>query len=444
MGGKPKKTHEQFKKELLEKRPDLEVLEEYKGARTKIKFKCLVCGTIFEATPDNMLRMKGCPNCKLEKISKAKRFGKENMQKELDKHYNGVLEILNGENTNKPIEVLCHDCGYKYKTQFYSLNNGNGCPNCMNGSFYILPPEIFFKRVAEQNPNVICKSEFTGVKNPMECECKVCHYEWTTSAGHLVGYKNTGCPKCNGFVTLTHEEYLEKLNSENPNVICKSIFVDSNTNLDFGCKICGYEWNTNPYHLIGVHKTFCPNCQRIKNGLANRKQQEVFEKEIKSINKHLALVSEYKTCHDYVDIMCDRCKYIFSRKPTSITGRKSLGCPFCDSKISSGERAILELLESNHIEYIHQMTYKDLLGVKEKLLSYDFYLPKYNLLIEFQGGQHEKPIDLFGGEEQFKIQQEHDKRKKEYAKLHNIKLLEIWYYDFDNITEILNKELGLS
>ena len=61
-----------------------------------------------------------------------------------------------------------------------------------------------------------------------------------------------------------------------------------------------------------------------------------------------------------------------------------------------------------------------------------------------EGGQHEKPIDLFGGEEQFKIQQEHDKRKKEYAKLHNIKLLEIWYYDFDNITEILNKELGLS
>ena len=78
------------------------------------------------------------------------------------------------------------------------------------------------------------------------------------------------------------------------------------------------------------------------------------------------------------------------------------------------------------------------------MLSYDFYLQQYNLLIEFQGKQHEQPIEYFGGEKTFKKQQEHDKRKREYAKQNNINLLEIWYYDFDNITEILNKELGLS
>ena len=49
---------------------------------------------------------------------------------------------------------------------------------------------------------------------------------------------------------------------------------------------------------------------------------------------------------------------------------------------------------------------------------------------------------FFGGEKQFEIQQEHDKRKQEYAKAHDIKLLEIWYYDNDNIEEILNKELN--
>ena len=35
------------------------------------------------------------------------------------------------------------------------------------------------------------------------------------------------------------------------------------------------------------------------------------------------------------------------------------------------------------------------------------------------------------------------KEKREYAKNHNIKLLEIWYWDYDNIEEILNKELDL-
>ena len=75
------------------------------------------------------------------------------------------------------------------------------------------------------------------------------------------------------------------------------------------------------------------------------------------------------------------------------------------------------------------------------LFALPFYLPKYNMLIEYQGKQHECAVEFFGGEEKFKIQQEHDKRKREYAKLNNFILLEIWYYDFDNIEEILHKIL---
>ena len=80
-------------------------------------------------------------------------------------------------------------------------------------------------------------------------------------------------------------------------------------------------------------------------------------------------------------------------------------------------------------------------GVNNGKLSYDFYLPQYNLLTEIQGIQHEKPIEIFGGEEQFKTQQEHDRRKREYAEKNGYKLLEIWYYDYDRIEEILNREL---
>jgi hypothetical protein len=47
-------------------------------------------------------------------------------------------------------------------------------------------------------------------------------------------------------------------------------------------------------------------------------------------------------------------------------------------------------------------------------------------------------------DEEFEYQQEHDKRKREYAEKHNIKLLEIWYWDFDNIETILKKELNIN
>ena len=46
-----------------------------------------------------------------------------------------------------------------------------------------------------------------------------------------------------------------------------------------------------------------------------------------------------------------------------------------------------------------------------------------------------------GTEEQFLKQQEHDRRKREYALNNDIQLLEIWYYDFNNIEDILNKNI---
>lgn len=75
-------------------------------------------------------------------------------------------------------------------------------------------------------------------------------------------------------------------------------------------------------------------------------------------------------------------------------------------------------------------------------------MPDYNLLIEYQGQQHEKPLQFHGIDfesalNNFVKQKEHDKRKREYANQNNINLLEIWYYDFNNIDNILKKKLTI-
>ena len=64
-------------------------------------------------------------------------------------------------------------------------------------------------------------------------------------------------------------------------------------------------------------------------------------------------------------------------------------------------------------------------------MSYDFYVEigDRKILIERQGEQHERPIEYFGGEEQFKIQQEHDRMKKNYAETNGFEFIEIWYYE---------------
>ena len=107
------------------------------------------------------------------------------------------------------------------------------------------------------------------------------------------------------------------------------------------------------------------------------------------------------------------------------------------------EKHTKQVLQKYNVKYIPQKEYKGLVGTKGGNLSYDFYLPDYNLLIECQGIQHEKWMEGWITKEGFEKQLEHDKRKREYAKQHNIKLLEIWYYDMDNIEDILIKELNL-
>ena len=120
---------------------------------------------------------------------------------------------------------------------------------------------------------------------------------------------------------------------------------------------------------------------------------------------------------------------------------KSCGC--LKQGKSSIEYKVNQYLDSHNMNYKSQYKFDTLRGVHDGYLSYDFYLPNHNILIECQGQQHEKPIEYFGGEEQFQKQKEHDKRKREYAEVNGYKLLEIWYYDYNNIDEILNKEISV-
>lgn len=139
-------------------------------------------------------------------------------------------------------------------------------------------------------------------------------------------------------------------------------------------------------------------------------------------------------------IICDKCGEEYSAYPNDFVNQGTR-CPNCES--SKGEAVIKKFLDESSIVYDYQKKYDGLLGIKNGLLSYDFCLVDLNLLIEYQGEYHDGNVRN-QTKEDFEKQQEHDKRKREYAKKHNIKLLEIWYWDFDNIEEILKRELKLN
>jgi hypothetical protein len=89
------------------------------------------------------------------------------------------------------------------------------------------------------------------------------------------------------------------------------------------------------------------------------------------------------------------------------------------------EQYIELILNNNGILYELQYTFEDCKNIFK--LPFDFYLPDYNVCIEYDGQQHFKPIDLFGGEDAFIKRKINDDIKTQYCADHNIRLIRIPY-----------------
>lgn len=107
----------------------------------------------------------------------------------------------------------------------------------------------------------------------------------------------------------------------------------------------------------------------------------------------------------------------------------------CESK-SIGETNIGLILKENNIKFETEKTFKDCINPETGgKLRYDFYLPDYNRLIEFDGRQHFSFKENWGyqTEEDFKKLQQRDEIKNQYAKAHKIQLIRIPYWRANSI-----------
>lgn len=108
---------------------------------------------------------------------------------------------------------------------------------------------------------------------------------------------------------------------------------------------------------------------------------------------------------------------------------------------SKWEMFIGDYLSSLHISFQPQKRFSDCKNKKNTdMLPFDFYLPDYNVCIEYDGEHHFRPMEMWGGYEKFLINQENDYIKNEYCKNNNITLLRLPYtYSKEEIkNEILN------
>lgn len=204
---------------------------------------------------------------------------------------------------------------------------------------------------------------------------------------------------------------------------------------------CGSEFLMHPNNFFKGQR--CPVCAQLIRNQKNTKSEKEFEKEIfQKFSDEYEILTPYNGAKNDVKFLHKKCKRIITMTADKALSGNSI-CQFCN-KPTKGEKRIIDYLD-NKIgvnNYVYQKYYNDLLGVNGGRLSYDFFIPEYNLLIEYQGEYHDGSVSC-QTQEDIDVQKEHDIRKKEYAKQHEIQLLEIWYWDFDKIEDILDLTLKI-
>lgn len=121
----------------------------------------------------------------------------------------------------------------------------------------------------------------------------------------------------------------------------------------------------------------------------------------------------------------------------SDTRRKGANPCDCWKNISKGVLKIKSILEENNIIYKQEYSYNDCLSPKGNKMKFDFFLPDFNCLVEYDGEQHFLPMS-FGsteitGEEKLKLNHEYDNIKNNYCLQNNITLIRIPYTHYKEL-----------
>jgi len=186
-------------------------------------------------------------------------------------------------------------------------------------------------------------------------------------------------------------------------------------------------WN----HLKGIG---CPCCAKEEKTDDKSDAIKRFA-EVHGDNYNYSLV-EYVGDKTKVKIICEN-HGVFEQSPGK--HKAGQGCPRC--RLSHGEREVKRFLDNKRVLYESQKKFDECKNIN--YLPFDFYLPNYDMCIEYDGEQHFEPRFTISkkSDSNFKKIKENDSIKNEFCKKTNKKLLRIPYYDKKNIEAILEKEI---
>lgn len=346
---------------------------------------------------------------------------------------NPNIEVV-GTYINAQIPIL-HRClrdGHTWPATPSNILRGSGCPMCCGN--IKKTQEQYVLGVANINPNIEVVDMYIDARTPIKHRCRIDGHIWNVAP--YVILRGDGCPKCAGNAKKTTQEYIDELSIINSDIEVLEEYINSTTPIAHRCKIDGNIWNISPANVLNGRG--CPICKAILLSNIFKKTHQQYIEELSVANPDIEAIGEYINAKTPILHRCKIDGHKWMIAPSNILSGQ--GCPVCQE--SNGERTIRQWLQNNGFSFYYQYKFNDCCD--KKPLPFDFYLPTFNICIEYDGLQHFQPIDFANkGEEwafiNFQTAQYHDKLKNKYCQDNNIPILRIPY--FKNIEEELEKFL---
>lgn len=432
-------TESEVKSRLELKHPGYHMLESYKGVHTKILFKCNK-GHIFKAEPNSIINMnRSCKQCSIKRSAKKQTMPYNLFIKRLQQANPTVQLLSKYTKVSDKLVFRCNICHMTWSTtgtKIIAKTKSTGCPNCSIAKMLPtlklgplstkLSHNQFLTEFHKNYPTWSVISNYNGFTHKITIKCNKNH-TFKTYPQSLIRHQ-VHCKRCDYLQRKSN--VIHKLEKIHPGYRMVSKFTDVDTKATFICDQ-GHNFKANVYSVI--NNTGCPICSKQHVGMANRLTSNEFQKKLHKIHPFWKILSKYKTMKSPILLRCNK-DHIFRKTPENAL---RFNCPECGLK-STGEETIKHYLKTHDIPYISPFipdTCKD-----KKQLHFDFKIN--NILIEFQGIQHYKPVDHFGGVKYFKTQIRHDEIKRTWAKNNNYTEIEIKYNDNINnmLDSIFNKK----
>lgn len=343
--------------------------------------------------------------------------------------------------------IKCSQHGHHIVSPEFHLNSFSGCLYC-DGS-YKGSLESFRLKSINKHHNMMDFTDtcYINSRTPVTVRCKKHDIKFVNTPFNILNAESP-CPECyrekNYKPYLTKEDLIRKFNEKFGDIydFSKTIYRGSKNKITVTCKKHGNDITARPGAFYEkIRPTGCPKCKKEKH---NKEKYDNFIKLARDKHGETYDYSKviYKGHSVKVEIICKKHGSFWQSPGNHAIAKLYAGCPKCRRSI--GEETIARILENKGIAFEEQKKFDDFYQVTDKAsrsTRYDFYLPNLNILIEYDGKQHYVPIKHFEGKCGFERRKLLDHAKDKYAKIKNIQLIRIPYYDYDNISVILDRAL---